>query len=297
VLAISGVSGGIFSSLMMIRTERGEKVKVGILVPFYTYHLRQCNHVFPSSEPVFISTNPTDFSPNWDAISTALNNGLDLLLFCNPGNPQGNVWKKEDIQKLVTMTREAKCTLLIDEIYCDLVWKGQFFSPIQEKLEDHVIVCRGFSKTLGCQSWRCGYLVSSAITAEKIMRIHDPIYISVTWQQHAIASYLTNEYSDFCSHVKQISQLMQQNWEVLSKSMQLKLGWQPVQPEGSMYGLLKHQCKTDREAVLMGLRHGVGVAPGKIFYPGTPENTGYIRIHCGITAEKAKAIVTVLESD
>jgi len=29
-------------------------------------------------------------------------------------------------------------------------------------------------------------------------------------------------------------------------------------------------------------------APGKIFWPHTPANTGYVRIHCGISEEKAK---------
>ncbi len=42
VLAISGVSGGIVSTLLMLRTEKApHPVRVGLLVPFYTYHLRQ----------------------------------------------------------------------------------------------------------------------------------------------------------------------------------------------------------------------------------------------------------------
>lgn len=66
---------------------------------------------------------------------------------CNPGNPQGNVWTRDEILKIVELTEKYKSLLLVDEIYCDLVFKGKFFSPINEKLFDHVIACRGFSKT------------------------------------------------------------------------------------------------------------------------------------------------------
>jgi hypothetical protein len=50
------------------------------------------------------------------------------------------------------------------------------------------------------------------------MRIHDPIYISVPWQQHAVAQYLTQNYEDFVDHIQKTCSLMQQNWAVLSKA-------------------------------------------------------------------------------
>jgi len=280
---------------MSLRQEKGDKIRgPGVLVPFYTYHVKQMVDLL-GKEPVYINTNE-DFTPNFEAVQKALDNGLDLLLFTNPGNPQGNLWSKEDILRMVEMTGKANCLLMIDEIYCDLVWKGDFYSPIQEaELFKHVIVCRGFSKTLGAQSWRCGYLVAHPTMVERVMRIHDPIYISVPWQQHAIGQYIQNHLDDFNHHVTEVSDLMQSNWRLLSVAIEKYLGWTPIEPAGSMYGMFKHHAKSDKEAIVKGLSHGVGVAPGKIFWPNTPDNTGYIRIHCGISAEKAKEIVKVLE--
>ncbi len=122
--------------------------------------------------------------------------------------------------KLTKMTEKANCILMLDEIYCDLVWTNNFFSPIQEKIYDHVVVCRGFSKTLGAQSWRVGYLVSGPVLADQIMKVHDPIYISVPVQQHAVAQYLASDYDDFIEHIKSVSELMQENWKLLSKAFQ-----------------------------------------------------------------------------
>jgi len=298
VLATAGVSGGIVSTLMLLKSEAAKSnrlPKIAILVPFYTYHNKQIQDILGVT-PVYIPTNE-DFTPNWDAITKELQNGLDLIMFTNPGNPQGNLWTKADLDKMVELTKAHNCMLLLDEIYCDLVWKGTFYSPIHEKLHDHVVVCRGFSKTLGCQSWRVGYVVASPTTAEKLMRIHDPLYISVPFLQHGIAEYIKSDYEDFLNHVQQVSDLMQSNWRLLSRTMQKTLGWQPLEPSGSMYGLFKHGQKSDRDAVLQGLYNGVGVAPGNIFWNGTPDNTTYVRIHVGISAEKAQQIADTLEKN
>ncbi len=44
----------------------------------------------------------------------------------------------------------------------------------------------------------------------------------------------------------------------------------------------------------LGLRAGVGVAPGSMFFVDDPANSGLIRIHVGITHEKAKQIAQTL---
>jgi len=58
-----------------------------------------------------------------------------------------------------------------------------------------------------------------------------------------------------------------------------------------MYGMFYHKATSDKEAVVAALKAGVGVAPGKMFYPSQPVNTGYIRIHVGISRAKAELIV------
>jgi len=293
ILATSGVSGAIFSTLMTLKHERGQ-LRVSLLVPFYTYHQKQVTEVF-GVEPGYIEPNP-DLSPNFENIEAALKKGVDVIIFCNPGNPQGNVWTQEQILKMVHLTAQHNCIIIIDEIYCDLVWRGNLFSPINEKVFDNVVVCRGFAKTLAAQSWRVAYMIAAPAFTARIMRTHDPIYISVPFLQHAIAQYLEQDYSDFTEYLKKISELMTGNWKILSKALEKKFGWEPIEPDGSMYGMFRHKSKTDKDAVLLGLKQGVGVAPGNIFFPGMPENTGYVRIHCGISSAKAHTIVKLLES-
>jgi histidinol-phosphate/aromatic aminotransferase/cobyric acid decarboxylase-like protein len=55
-----------------------------------------------------------------------------------------------------------------------------------DSLEEHVFVCRGYSKTLGAQSWRLGYAVSHPETIKSLMTHHDPIYIRFVTHTHTL---------------------------------------------------------------------------------------------------------------
>jgi aminotransferase len=293
ILATSGVTGAIVASLMMLR-KRG-KSRIAVIEPYYTYHARQVEEVFqrlPEGIP-----SHEDWSPDFNAIEKALQGGVEGILIANPNNPTGRVWTKDELKKLVALTKQYGATLILDEIYCDMVFEGvKHYSPIEDGVEEHVIVCRGFSKTLGAQSWRLGYAVSHPNTIKDIMTHHDPIYISVSWQQHSLAEYLEKHYDDFVRHINEINSLLQKNYEVLAPAFKEALGWEPISPQGSMYGMFKHTEGTDIESLQRGLRAGVGVAPGSMFYVDNRANSGYIRIHVGISHEKAKKIAETLRS-
>jgi aspartate/methionine/tyrosine aminotransferase len=292
LLATAGVTGGIVAALMVLR-KRG-KSRMAVIEPYYTYHARQVEEVFQKL-PEGIPSHP-DWSPDFDAIEKALKDGVEGILMTNPNNPTGRVWLKDEIKKLVALTKQYGAALILDEIYCDMVFKGDHYSPIYDSPEEHVFVCRGFSKTLGAQSWRLGYAVSHPNTIKELMNHHDPIYISVSWQQHSLAAYLNNHYDDFIRHIKEINDLLQSNYQTLAPAFEETLGWTAIEPHGSMYGMFKHNEPSDVEALQKGLRAGVGVAPGSMFYVDNRANSGYIRIHVGIASEKAKKIAETIRA-
>lgn len=120
------------------------------------------------------------------------------IIVCNPGNPSGKVYSKAELERLVEVTGRYNCTLIMDEIYADLVWKGNsFYSPVQTTLHKHVVACRGFSKNVACQSWRVGYLISHPETVEAILSFHDPVYISVPILQVFLSNFVA--FSFCCS--------------------------------------------------------------------------------------------------
>lgn len=186
LLACSGVTAGIVASLRTARVYHPNLV-VGLTNPYYTYHSRHIDVATGgTTKPVFVQLDAKSgtFAFDWDSLQQQLDAGMRALIVCNPGNPSGAVYAKEDLQRLVEMTGKVNCFVIFDEIYADLVWTEltgkKFYSPVQDGLQKHVLCCRGFSKNIACQSWRVGYVIGHPETMVTVLDQHDPMYISVS---------------------------------------------------------------------------------------------------------------------
>eukprot|EP00297_Palpitomonas_bilix_P007364 CAMPEP_0113909934 /NCGR_PEP_ID=MMETSP0780_2-20120614/27182_1 /TAXON_ID=652834 /ORGANISM="Palpitomonas bilix" /LENGTH=392 /DNA_ID=CAMNT_0000905907 /DNA_START=86 /DNA_END=1264 /DNA_ORIENTATION=- /assembly_acc=CAM_ASM_000599 len=311
IMATQGVSGGIIASLLYARA-KGVK-HVGMLQPFYTYHKLQVHSVYGTSGTAeceerswgsvqgacaFINGATTtiggvevEIEVNWEAIASALDDGVGALIVCNPINPSGRVLKEEEVKKMVQMCADKGALLILDECYADLTFGDvTHYCPMHDSVVDNVIVVRGFSKVLGVQSWRVGYVIASEELIAECVALHDPIYISVPITQHAMAVYFKQDADNYAEHRAELKALMWANWEVLAPAFGKAFGWTPIAPEGTMYGCFVHNEKSDMDAVQKALEKGVGICPGGIFYGGKRDNTGLVRIHLGINADKTEDI-------
>lgn len=84
------------------------------------------------------------------------------ILICNPGNPTGYLYSKEEIKKLASIVKKHDLFLVADEVYREFVYDGvSHYSILQEPgLEDHAIVIDSVSKRYSMCGARIGYLVS-----------------------------------------------------------------------------------------------------------------------------------------
>ena len=84
------------------------------------------------------------------------------ILICNPGNPTGYLYSKEEIKKLASIVKKHDLFLIADEVYREFVYDDiEFYSIMQEEgLEDHAIMIDSVSKRYSMCGARIGYLVS-----------------------------------------------------------------------------------------------------------------------------------------
>lgn len=84
------------------------------------------------------------------------------ILICNPGNPTGYLYSKEEISKLAAIVKKHDLFLIADEVYREFVYDGiEHYSILQETgLEEHAIVIDSVSKRYSMCGARIGYLVS-----------------------------------------------------------------------------------------------------------------------------------------
>ena len=84
------------------------------------------------------------------------------ILICNPGNPTGYLYSKEEIQKLAAIVKKHDLFLIADEVYREFVYDGNtHYSVMQEEgLDDYAIMIDSVSKRYSMCGARIGCLVS-----------------------------------------------------------------------------------------------------------------------------------------
>ena len=84
------------------------------------------------------------------------------ILICNPGNPTGYLYSKEEIQKLAAIVIKHDLFLIADEVYREFIYDGnEHYSILQEAtLDNHAIVIDSVSKRYSMCGARIGCIVS-----------------------------------------------------------------------------------------------------------------------------------------
>lgn len=84
------------------------------------------------------------------------------ILICNPGNPTGYLYSKEEIQQLAALVKKHDLFLVADEVYREFTYDGrEHYSILQENgLEQHAVVVDSVSKRYSMCGARIGCLVS-----------------------------------------------------------------------------------------------------------------------------------------
>lgn len=122
------------SSLVRKLTTPAEKVL--LLTPCYNIFFNSIinNGRFPVECP--LDYNENKYSLNFDRLEKELSDPqVSLMILCNPQNPTGNIWKKEELAKIGELCKKYGVTVISDEIHCDIVRPGKEYVPFASASE------------------------------------------------------------------------------------------------------------------------------------------------------------------
>lgn len=106
----------------------------------------------------------TEFKITPQQLYAAITSKTKLLIICNPSNPTGSVYSKEELIELAEVIRNKNILILSDEIYEKLVYddfKYFSFASIDENIKERTITINGCSKTYSMTGWRIGYAAAN----------------------------------------------------------------------------------------------------------------------------------------
>lgn len=125
--------------------------KVIILTPVYgPFYFSITQNDRQTAECPLICDENGYYTMDLEAVENACREGAKLMLMCNPHNPVGRAWKKEELEALIAVLKRYDVTLISDEIHEDFVFEKGRFHPILTLLtspEDKVAALTSASKT------------------------------------------------------------------------------------------------------------------------------------------------------
>ena len=80
---------------------------------------------------------------------------VKLMLLCNPHNPAGRVWSKQELCQIGEICIRNGVTVIADEIHCELVFPENVYTPfasLSEKFQKYSVTCVSPSKLLISQA-------------------------------------------------------------------------------------------------------------------------------------------------
>lgn len=100
--------------------------------------------------------------PPVEAFEKLITPRTKAILICNPGNPTGYLYSKQEIRKLASLVKQHNLFLIADEVYREFTYDGaEHYSILQEEdMDKHAIVVDSVSKRYSMCGARIGCLVS-----------------------------------------------------------------------------------------------------------------------------------------
>jgi len=167
VVMIPGVIPG-FNVACRALTRPGD----GLLlqVPVYPPILRAPgNHEITRDEAPLARDRDGRYAVDLDAFRAAIHPRTRAFLLCNPHNPVGRVFTREDLAGLAQICLERDLSIIADEIHCDLLYQGQHHIPMASlgpEIERRTITLMAPSKTFNL----AGLKVSVAVIPDASLR-------------------------------------------------------------------------------------------------------------------------------
>ncbi len=109
-----------------------------------------------------VSIDPITFQYSIDDLNAAVNNKTKVLYICNPHNPIGKVFSKEELLQFSYFAEKHGLKIISDEIWSEIVYKPYEHIPIasvSEYAAKNTYTIHGLSKSFGLAGLRIGYII------------------------------------------------------------------------------------------------------------------------------------------
>lgn len=196
--------GGTEAMMCAMMTVVNPGDKVVVFSPFYENY--GADAILSGAEPIFVPLVPPTFDFDRAALEDAFRQGAKAIIVCNPSNPCGKVFTREELTFIGELATRYDAFVITDEVYEHII-----FDPYEHVcaaslpgLFDRVITCSSLSKTYSITGWRLGYLIGPEEVIEAAKKVHDFLTVGAAspLQSAAVAGLKLGP--EYYAHLKEI---------------------------------------------------------------------------------------------
>ena len=159
IIVTSGASEALLFSIGSIMDPNDEII---IPEPFYANYngFSVANGV--KIVPIFSSIDDNFSLPNIEEFENLITEKTKAILICNPNNPTGYVYSKEELKRLIKIVKKHNLFLIVDEVYREFTYDGISHTSIMEfdEISENAIVIDSVSKRYSMCGARIGCIIS-----------------------------------------------------------------------------------------------------------------------------------------
>lgn len=202
-----------------------------------------------------------------------------LFLLCNPHNPSGRVWTREELQRLYDICHRHGVKVASDEIHCELIMPGQHFVPFGT-ITDDCVVMNSPSKNFNTAGLQIANIICSHPSWRR--RIDRAININEVCDVNPFGIVaLEAAYNESEDWIDELNQYLWGNYTVLCDFIEKNIPqWKVCRLEGTYLPWVDISAMgiTSQELCDRLLREAkVWINPGTMYGPKTGE--GYVRMN------------------
>ncbi len=268
VILTNGAKEALFLSLAAIINPGDEVIVIAPHWPTYREQIR-----FLGGTAVIVDAK-VDFSPDLEAIKSAVTEKTRAIIINNPNNPTGAIYEKEDIDGIVGLAKEHDLFIISDEVYNSTVFDDKEYTSVAScpDAKDRTIIIDGFSKTLSVAGYRLGFAFASRGVVDNMIKIKSNINGNTnSFFQMVLEDILTGSLEELVGFIEMTrSEYLRRRDFVCGKLEEMGMGHE--KPAGAFYVFARipgNLSMGSREfAAYLLDKAGVAVAPG-IFFGGS----------------------------
>lgn len=274
VVVTCGGTEAMMASMMAITNPSD---KVIIFSPFYENY--KADAILSGAEPIFVKLNPPNFDFDIDELENAFKQNPKAIILCNPSNPSGKVFTREELQIIADFAEKYDTYVVTDEVYEHIVYKPYvhtYFASLP-KMKDRTITTTSLSKTYSITGWRLGYTIANKEITQAIKSVHDFLTVGAAapLQEAAIVGL---NFGD--EYYEKLQEKYTHKRDIFLNGLK-EIGLDFYSPQGTyfvMVDISKFKRKSDYDfCVELSQKIGVTPVPGSSFFKD--DNNDYVRFH------------------